>query len=323
MKYKEFAYLFQRIGITGMLMRLLNKYGIKEFDQDKWIYDHYYKYLSEDRYLDELKDWYHYKTGRSGRFITHPETFNDKIQWLKLYDKNHLKTVCCDKYKVREWVKEKIGGDYLIDNLGIYDTFEEIDFNALPDEYVIKANHGSGMVAVCKKSNLDIDELKKKCNKWLNTIYGYEGLEWFYLGIKRKLIVEKYIKEMDGNLHDFKIHCFNGKPMYIQVIGDRDIKSHSAYEAFYDTEWKKTGITYTFPEYENEIKRPERFDEMLNIAQVLSEEFIYVRVDLYNVGGRIFFGEMTFAPANGTDKWNPPDTDYMLGKTLDLGKMKT
>lgn len=237
-----------------------------------------------------------------------PKTFNQKIQWLKIYDTTPEKTRLADKYLVREWVEEKIGQEYLVPLLGVWESAEEIDFEMLPERFCLKANHGSGMnYVVYSKSSLTESEknrIRKIANVWMNIPFYAKMLEFQYRDIPRRIIAEQYIEEMDGNLLDYKIHCFNGVPRIIQVIGDRCLAEHTAKEAYFDTEWNRNDLMYnTYEQYEQSPEKPKNLDEMLRIAQVLSRDFIYVRVDLYDIDGKIKFGEMTFTPAAGYGTW--------------------
>ena len=232
-----------------------------------------------------------------------PQTFNEKIQWLKLYDATPLKTRLSDKYLVRDWVKEKIGEEYLIPLLGVWDCFDDIDFSSLPDKFVLKCNHGSGMNIVVKnKSKFDKEKAKCKIDKWMKTNYAFAaGFEMQYEKIVPKIIAEEYIQQFNDNLMDYKIHTFNGIPKIIQVIGDRNIEAHKAKIAHFNTKWELQKVMHhAYGNYEKLPEKPENFEKMLEIAAKLAEGFQYVRVDLYNLSGKILFGEMTFTPASGT-----------------------
>lgn len=314
------AYEIRKFGIGEILIHVFAKAGILKWNK---VYEyrcrHYYDNLTSKDYETELREWWKEYGGGVGN-IDLPRTFNEKIQWLKLYDTTPIKTRLADKYLVRDWVREKIGEEYLIDLLGVYDRFEEIDFEELPGQFVIKANHGSGMnIIVRNKQDLNMKYVKKETDRWMNTVFGYDGMEMHYFDIPRKILIEKFIEQIDGNLYDYKIHCFNGRPEYIQMIGDRDLGTHDAREAFFDLDWNMMDFHYSYPIYEHSIARPEKLDELLQIAGTLCRDFKYVRVDLYLIGDRIKFGEMTFTPANGNDQWDPPETDYELGKLIDLG----
>lgn len=255
--------------------------------------------------------------------IDAPQTFNQKIQWLKIYDTTPKKTCLADKYLVREWVKEQIGQEYLIPLLGVWKSTDEIDFDALPEQFCLKANHGSGMnYVVSSKSNLtelDKKKIRKVANNWLRNPFYAISMEFQYKDIPRRIIAEEYIEETGGNLYDYKIHCFNGEPRIIQVIGNRSLSEHTAKEAFFDTEWNRNDFMYhTYIQYEEALDKPDNLKDMLNIAKVLSRGFIYVRVDLYDIDGTIKFGEMTFTPAAGYCTWGGVYFDRMVGEMISI-----
>ena len=238
--------------------------------------------------------------------LDNPKSFNEKIQWMKLYDSTPIKTRLADKYLVREWIAEKIGKQYLVPLLGVWDKFDDIDFDKLPGAFALKCNHGSGMNLVVKdKSKLDKASAKNMFDKWMDTNFAFcVGLELHYKDIPRKIIAEKFIEQMDSNLLDYKIHVFKGEPKIIQIIGDRNLQTHKAKECFLTTDWVPEELMYhTYDMYETIPEKPANLDEMLRIAHVLGEGFRYVRVDLYDLDGQIMFGEMTFTPASGFGRW--------------------
>ncbi|MBD5444595.1 MAG: hypothetical protein HDR29_03485, partial [Lachnospiraceae bacterium] len=173
--------------------------------------------------------------------LKNPLTFSEKIQWLKVNDSTPLKAILADKYLVREWVQEKIGEQYLIPILGVWDAFEEIKIDELPQSFVLKANHGSGWNVVVKdKRQINRKEVQRKFDEWLSLNFALlEGYELQYLNIPPKIIAEEYIEDFNDNLYDYKIYCFNGNPEYIQVVGDRDLATHKGKQAFYNTQWIK------------------------------------------------------------------------------------
>lgn len=265
-----------------------------------------------------LKDWFYINTG-SHLNLDNPQSFNEKIQWMKLYDDVPEKTKLADKYLVRDWVKEKVGKEHLIPLLGVWDRFDDIDFSLLPDKFVLKCNHGSHMnIVVNDKSKFDQHEAKRMVDKWMQTNYAFAaGFQMHYENIIPKIIAEKYIEQIDNNLMDYKIHTFNGIPKIIQIIGDRKFSDHGGKEAFLNTQWEPMKLKYhTYENYENIPDKPENFDKMLKIAEKLAEGFSYVRVDLYNLSGKILFGEMTFTPASGKGKWGERDT--IFSKLMDM-----
>ena len=278
-----------------------------------------YDQLDPKLYPHALKQWYQGKTGDSIN-LDEPKTYNEKLQWAKVYDRNPLRTMLSDKLQVREWIKEKIGEEYLIPLLASYKKAEEIDFEALPDRFVLKANHGSGMnIIVRDKNKEDLQAIRKKANQWLRTNYAFQtGYELQYNDIPRRLIVEEYIENSGGELTDYKLFCFDGKCRFIQVLQDRS--SGTLRTAFFDPLWNKYEFTKgNHPMIEKEIKKPDCLSELLRIAEVLSKGFPHVRVDLYVLDdGSIKFGEMTFTPGSGIAFFDPPEIDEWVGEMYHL-----
>lgn len=277
--------------------------------------------LPTNEYVSALQNWFMKRTKKYLN-IENPTTFNEKIQWLKLYDSTPLKTQTTDKYLVRDWVKKKIGEKYLIPLLGVYDSFDDIDFDSLPNKFVMKTNHGSGWnYVITNKKNINIDELRAKFNIWLNTNFAFMfGFELHYKDIKPKIIIEKYIQNKSGVLYDYKFWCFNGEPKYIQFRDDwkADLKM-----AFFDTEWNKQEFHYDHPLYEEKLEKPSNLDEMLKIAKELCKGFIFVCVDLYHLdNGKIYFGEMTYTRSSGIAHWQPDEWNKKLGKMIKLPENK-
>ena len=274
---------------------------------------------NDSPYKEELLEWYK-RTQNSELNLYNPKTFNEKIQWSKLYDSTPIKTLLADKYLVRDWVKEKIGEEYLIPLLGVYDSFDEIDFEKLPKQFVIKCNHGCAYNIIVKdKSQLDLNDVKSKLNRWMNENFAFKfGLELQYRDIKPKIIIEQFIENEEADdLYDYKFYCFNGKPTYVQFISDRkglDIK-----QSFYDMDWQKQSF-YNNNQFDPRIKQcPVSFQKMKELAAVLSKGFPFVRVDFYQMdNGDIYFGEMTFSPATGIMKWNSEEVNLKLGKMIKL-----
>ena len=291
----------------GGLKALALKVSDKLTGRDQFTRYYYHKLENVDpkEYPRLLKDW-NKLHGQGDLDIDNPNSFNEKIQWIKLHDITPLMTKLADKYLVREWIIEKIGEQYLVPLLGVWDRFDEINFEELPDRFVLKCNHGSGMNLVVKdKKTFDRAEAKTKFDCWMATNFAFmKGFELQYKDIPRKIIAEEYIEQMDKDMLDFKIHCFRGEPKIIQVIGSRDQARHTAKEGFFDLSWNPVDLMYhTYDSYETLPEKPDNLDEMLRIARELSEEFRYVRVDIYDISGKILFGEMTFTPASGYGKW--------------------
>jgi hypothetical protein len=244
-----------------------------------------------------------------------PKSFNEKILWLKLNYRTELGTQVADKFAVREWVSKKIGMDYLIPLIDVYPSPLNIDFDKLPEKFVLKPNHGSGMVILCNdKNKLDTNDSIKKLLSWEKMNYYYYGREWQYKGIKPLVVCEQML-ESNEPLADYKFFCFNGEPKYVQVDFDRFTR-HT--RCFYNMEWIKQPFALLYPYAEKNLEKPSTFEEMKKIAKVLSQDFLFTRVDLYNLGDKIFFGEITLHPEGGNGPFQPAEHDQFLGKELEL-----
>ena len=274
--------------------------------------------------IPQLKHWWADATG--GQLdLEHPTGFDEKIQWLKIYDSTPLKTRCTDKYLARGYVAEKIGDEHLVPLLGVWDSFDQIDFDSLPNQFVLKTNHASGQIIVCKdKATFDKKSAKKKFDRWMADCYSqvYTSCELHYRDIPRKIIAEQYLEQLDGNLYDYKIHCFDGKANFVQIIGDRNLHTHEGKQIFYDANWKRLDFTFgDYPLYEKDLEKPANLDQMIQLAERLAEPFCYVRVDFYDLSGKILFGELTFIPASGCyPKKAPATANETLGALLTLPK---
>jgi len=251
--------------------------------------------------------------------LNNPKRFTEKIQWLKLNDRKPLHTLCADKYAVREYIKEKIGQQYLIPL--VYHTYNPADIihKNLPNyPCIIKTNHNSGGGVIIKdKSNVDWKSLQKHFTKLLKINYYHTTAKgWVYKNIKPKIIVEKLLKDESGNdlLNDYKIHCFNEKPLYIQTIFDR---ANQVKEDWYDINWNHQDAYYYSP-IKKDIQKPKMLRKMLELAEIISKDFIYIRVDLYLVYNKIYFGELTFHPHTGYMRFVPESFDKILGDRLKL-----
>lgn len=246
-----------------------------------------------------------------------PKYFGEKIQWLKLNGDLEKYSDYVDKYKVREFVKNEIGKEYLIPLLGVYEKAEDIDYSKLPDEFVLKINNGSGYNIVVKnKANLDIDKTNKQLNKWLKEDYAKMKKEPQYKNVKRKIIVEKYINDKNGELLDYKFFCSRGEIIIIDIDYDR-FTNHKI--NLYNEKFELLNIK--LGKYKNKIegvKKPENFEKMVEISKKLSKSFNFVRVDLYNVDGRILFGELTFTPGAGINPFKPLEKDLEIAKKIDI-----
>lgn len=247
--------------------------------------------------------------------IRHPKTFNEKMLHSRYYLKEYPIPDFADKVLVRKQIADLIGQKYLVPVLGVFNNPDEIDFIQLPNRFVIKTNHGSGWNIVCQnKSKLDIENLKQIIGKWLQLNYYDVGREWQYKNIKPKILVEQFLTNINGTpITDFKLFCFNGAPKYIQVDIDR-FTNHR--RQFYDLNWNLQKFTTLFKWESNPLPKPKNLEEMILIGKKLSEGWSFVRVDLYNDGNNIYFGELTLNHGGGCEPFIPYKYDLLLGQLL-------
>lgn len=252
--------------------------------------------------------------------LENPKTFNEKLQWLKLHDRKPEYSMMVDKYEAKKYVASIIGEEHIIPTLGVWERFEDIDFSKLPDQFVMKTTHDSGSIVICKdKSSFNIKEAKKKINKSLRRNYYLEHREWAYKDVKRRILVEKYISdEKQKALIDYKFYCFNGEPKFLYV--SEGLENHSnAKICFLDLNWSPTAFQRKdFVLFEKLPEKPEHFDEMIEIAKILSKDISFLRVDLYEVNSNVYFSELTFYPTAGYANWNAEQYDYQIGMLLKL-----
>lgn len=268
-----------------------------------------------------LKTKYRYKFNKK-LDLNNPQTFNEKLQWLKLYDRNPEYTKMVDKYEAKKYVANIIGEEYIIPTLGVYDKFEDINFATLPNQFVIKCTHDSGGLIICKdKTKLNIKEARKKINKSLKRNYFYTGREWPYKNVKPRIIAEQYMVDESGTeLKDYKIFNFNGIPQFIQVDFNR-FKGHQ--RKLYSTDWKELDFNLVYSINKNvKISKPEKLKEILKLAKKLSINHSFIRTDFYVINDKIYFGELTFFPEAGFGKFIPEEWDEKLGNILELPKEK-
>lgn len=271
--------------------------------------------ISDKAYLKLL---YKYKTGKK-LDLKNPKTFNEKLQWLKLYNRKPEYTMMVDKYEVKKYVAEKIGEEYIIPTLGVFDEFEEIDFEKLPNQFVIKTTHDSGGVVICKDKNIfDIESARVKINKSLKNNFYYNGREWPYKNVKPRIIIEQYVEDsLYHELRDYKLYCFNGKCQYIMLCFDRFINDVKF--IYFDNKWNmKKEFSKDGIEYGDVIKveRPKQLDKMFEFASILSKNIPFVRVDFYEANGKLFFGELTFYPSAGFDNTRTLECQKYLDNAL-------
>lgn len=277
--------------------------------------------LSDKTYL-KIMYFYHMKKRLNFGNVT---TFNEKLQWLKLHDRKEIYTTMVDKYEVKKYVADLIGGEYVVPTYGIYESYNEIDFDVLSNQFVLKVTHygGSRGVFIIKdKNTINYSNIENEIEKLLKeNLYNYSR-EWPYKNVKPRIIIEKYMKNEDEEeLKDYKLFCFNGKPKIILVCSER-FSSSNMCETWFDEDWNLMDIIEGNHRVDKNIKPPQSFKKMKYLASQLSKNIPFVRIDFYEVNSKIYFGEMTFFPASGFEKFEPKEWDKKLGEMIDLEKIK-
>lgn len=249
--------------------------------------------------------------------LKNPLTFNEKMNWLKLHGRNDIYTTMADKYAVKEFVAEQIGTEYVVKNFGVYDRWEDIDFDQLPNQFVIKGTHDSGGAFICKdKSTFDFNEVERRIKHNQKINYFFPLREWPYKNIKPRIIVDQLLDDNSGHeLRDYKFWCFNGKPTYMYITN----KGKVIKENFYDMDFNPIAIDHGFERTVPEYEKPAEFEQMKTLAAKLSANIPFVRVDFFDINGRIYFGEFTFYDWGGMRPFNG-EWDKRLGKYLDIPK---
>lgn len=273
----------------------------------------YNRFRIKLRYLRKMGKWLD---------LDNPVTFNEKLQWLKAYDHNPLYTSIVDKQEVKKIIADKIGSEYIIPTLAVYERPEDIDWEKLPERFVLKCTHDSGGVVVCKeKDQLDRKKALKKLSKHYKRNYYYNKREWPYKNIKPRIIAEAYMEDRDGSgeLKDYKFFCFDGVPKMLFVASDRHKKTETKFD-FFDMDFKHLPIINGHPNSDVPPQKPASFEQMKKLAAELSAGFPHVRVDLYEIDGKIYFGEMTLYHYSGTVPFEPEIWDTTMGEWLKLPK---
>ena len=287
-----------------MLKRFLRKiyYNILKYLPDKLVIN-----------LENIRAYGH-KLSNNPQEIVY---FGEKIQYLKLYGNLEKYNDYVDKYLVRKYVENKIGKKHLIKLLGVYNNAEEIKYEDLPNKFVLKINNGSDMNIIVKdKEKLNIKKTNKKLNKWLKNDYSKIKKEYQYKYVNRKIICEEYISDKNDELIDYKFFCFDGEPLFCKADIDR-FTEHKV--NFYDMEWNRINMREAkFKNYDGSVKKPKNFEMLKEIAKKLSSNFQFVRVDLYDVDGNVFFGELTFTPASGKNPFYPLEKDKEIAKRIEI-----
>lgn len=282
--------------------------------------------ILDNKKIIKLKDELYIKLCYRARIgkelnLNNPQTFNEKLQWLKLYDRNPEYTEMVDKYEAKKYVADIIGDKYIIPTLGLWNKFEDINFEKLPNQFVLKCTHDSGGLVICKdKSKLNLKEAKRKISKSLKTNYYYHSREWPYKNVKPRIIAEQYMVDESGTeLKDYKFFCFNGEPKLLYIAKDRPYATKFNY---YDMNFKKLPFKQHYENFNDCIEKPKGFDKMVELSKKLSKNIPHVRVDFYDINGKVYFGELTFYHLSGFEKFEPEEWDRKLGDMLKLPKEK-
>lgn len=291
--------------------------SVSLFNKIQSLNDHGYLYWMPDKM--NIKLMFRIYMGKR-LDLNNPKTFNEKLQWLKLYDRNPQYTMMVDKYAVRQIVSDVIGSEYLIPLLGVWDKAEDINFDDLPGSFVLKCNHDTGSVIVCKdKNSLDRVKVVRYLAKRLKHSGCYHGREWPYKNVPRKIIAEQYMVDDETHeLRDYKFHCFDGEPKFILVCTGRKSKE-GLREDFFDTDWNHLDVQR--PAHGNAsftIERPEQLEQMLELSRKLAKNMSFSRIDFYVVNGKIYFGEITLFPTSGYTAFVPEKYDELFGSWIHL-----
>jgi hypothetical protein len=285
--------------------------------------DYRFLYLSDKGFYNNMPDEKYLQKKFKAKLgyelnLSNPQTFNEKLQWLKLNDRKPIYTTMVDKYAVKQYVADAIGEEYIIPTLGVWDRPEDIDWDSLPNQFVLKATHDSGGLVICTdKSKLDKKKAVKKLNKSLKRDYYKMHREWPYKDVRRRVIAEKYMTDESGvELKDYKVFNFDGEPKFIQVDYNRFVEHK---RNLYTTDWEYIDAAIQFPtDKTNQIKRPECLKEMLDLARKLSVGIPHVRTDFYCIDNKIYFGELTFYHGSGMEKFTPEEFGLEVGSWLKL-----
>ena len=277
----------------------------------KWTDENYLKLAYRSKFHKKLN-------------LENPQTYNEKLQWLKLYYRKPIMTKMVDKYEAKEYVADIIGEDYIIPTLGVWDRFEDIDFDALPNQFVIKSTHDSGGVYVCKdKANFAPMSISETINKSLKRNYYNQNREWPYKDVKPRIIAEQYMEDESGyELKDYKFFCFDGEVKALYIATDRGVEGEETKFDFFDADFNHLPFTNAHPNARREIMKPKGFEEMTALASKLSSGHPHVRVDFYDINGKIYFGELTFFHMSGMSPFKPEEWDYTFGSWIKLPNVK-
>ena len=272
----------------------------------------FFKLLSDENFLKII---FYHRMGKKLNLVQ-PRTYSEKLQWLKLYDRNPLYSKLVDKYEVKEYVGNIIGEHYIIKTLGVWDSFDDIDFSVLPSKFVLKCTHDSGGLFICKdKKNMNIKQARKKINKCLHNDYYMKSREWPYKNVKPRIIAEEYMEDScTKELRDYKFFCFSGEVKALFIATGRQNKNEETAFDFFDSNYNHLDFTNGHPNAKVMPKKPKCFEEMKILATKLSKGIPHVRVDFYEVDGQVYFGEMTFFHWSGMTPFKPEKWDEVFAQ---------
>ncbi len=276
----------------------------------------FFKWMDDETYLRIL---YRVKMNKKLN-LDNPQTFNEKLQWLKLYDRNPQYTIMVDKYEVKKYVADIIGEEYVIPTLGVWNRFEDINFSSLPEQFVLKCTHDSGGIAICRdKNTFDFDSARKKIQKSLKKNFYWSQREWPYKNVKPRIIAEKYMEDSRSHdLRDYKFFCFDGVVKALFIATDRQDSGSETKFDFFDSEFKHLPLTNGHPNADVTPSKPETFEKMKELAEKLSRKIPQLRVDFYEVDGKVYFGELTFSHWSGLMPFSPEKWDKKFGEWINL-----
>lgn len=275
--------------------------------------------LSDKKYIElTFKEMMGYKLD-----LNNPQTYNEKLQWLKLHDRKDIYSTMVDKYEAKKYVADTIGEEYIIKTLGVYNKFDEIDFNDLPNQFVIKCTHDSGGLCICKdKKNFDIEKARKKINKSLRNNYYRMWREWPYKNVKPRIIIEEYLEDHEYHeLRDYKFFTFSGKVELMFVASNRQGKGETYFD-FFDRKYNHLDIINGHNMNPECPKKTKKYEEMIKLAEKIGKNLNHARIDFYDVDGKIYFGEITFFHWGGFVPFEPKKWDKYLGNMIDISKVR-
>ena len=281
----------------------------------------WYDKMSDEKYL---KKKFKFFSGKK-LDLENPKTICEKLQWLKLFDRKDVYTQMVDKYEVKKIVSEKLGEEHVIPLLGVWDSFDDINFDELPDQFVLKCTHDSGSFAICKdKKTFNKEEAREKLTKGLKRNYFYGGREWPYKNVKPRIIAEKYIDSLGKKESvEYKVTCFNGKVGFVTICtGIAHSKFEDRTNDHYDVNFNHMPWYSYYENSKEKIEKPAEWEQIIEFSEKLAKDVPYLRVDFYPIDGKLYFGEMTFYTWSGFIKFSPEEWDYKLGEMLILPEKK-